>query len=605
MGLLHYLPAFLPIAAVLYMRARDTVLPLTTDRWKTEYDYIIVGAGSSGAVIANRLSEDPNVTVLLLEAGGNENQMTDVPLVAASLQQTPVDWSYQTEPQEAACFGLLGRRSRWPRGRVLGGSSVLNYMLYVRGNKRDYDNWERLGAEGWSWTEVFPYFLKSEDNRDPSLIESGYHSTGGYLTVSTPPYATPLTKGYIDAGLTLGYPNIDINGPRQTGWMIPQGTIRRGARCSTAKAFLNPARGRSNLDIVIFAYATKIHFDKFKRARTVEFDRMKNTHFVHARKEIIVSAGAINSPQLLMLSGIGPRHHLEKLGIPVIADLPVGYNLQDHIYPGGLHVLINEPHSVVQPRIVNLMDINQFILFGRGPFTILGGVETLGFINTKYANKSDDWPDVEIHFVSGSPASDGGQTFQRVMGVAEDLWEKYYKPYVFQDTFSINPVLLRPKSKGFIKLRSPNPYEPPIIDPKYLTDPHDILTMVDSMKICISVVKTAAIQKYEGKLFETSLPGCDQYPRWSDPFLACLARTYTATLYHPVGTCKMGGIWDPTTVVDPQLRVKGVHGLRVADASIMPEIVSGNTNAPCIMIGEKAADIIKGRRTLLKEKSLT
>ncbi|GIY53598.1 hypothetical protein CDAR_58322 [Caerostris darwini] len=603
MGLLQYLPTLLPFAALFYMRAQDTFVPFTKDYWDTEYDYIVVGGGSSGAVIASRLSEDPNVKVLLLEAGGPENQLTDVPLVAASLQQTPVDWAYQTEPQQASCFGLKGRRSRWPRGRVLGGSSVLNYMLYVRGNKKDYDNWERLGAKGWSWKNVLPYFLKSEDNRDPPLLESGYHATGGYLTVSTPPYATPLAKNYIEAGLAIGYPNIDINGERQGGWMIPQGTIRRGARCSTSKAFLMPTRGRKNLDIVVFAHATKILFDAQKRARAVQFDRLKITNVVNARKEIILSAGAINSPQLLMLSGIGPRHHLQQLGIPVLADLPVGYNLQDHIYPGGIHVLIDSPVSILQPRIINLKDINNFILFGRGPFTTLGGVETLGFIHTKYMNASLDWPDVEIHFVSGSPVSDGGQTFQRVMGVSEELWNSFYKPYVFRDTFSMNPVLLRPKSKGYIKLRSTDPYDPPIIDPKYLTHPQDILTMVDSMKICLSAMNTPSIQKVGGKLFESPLPGCDQFPRHTDQFLECLARTYTATLYHPVGTCKMGHVLDPTAVVDPQLRVKGVHGLRVADASIMPEIVSGNTNAPCIMIGEKAADLIRGKRTILKKKA--
>ncbi|GIY53597.1 glucose dehydrogenase [Caerostris darwini] len=315
MGLLQYLPTLLPFAALFYMRAQDTFVPFTKDYWDTEYDYIVVGGGSSGAVIASRLSEDPNVKVLLLEAGGPENQLTDVPLVAASLQQTPVDWAYQTEPQQASCFGLKGRRSRWPRGRVLGGSSVLNYMLYVRGNKKDYDNWERLGAKGWSWKNVLPYFLKSEDNRDPPLLESGYHATGGYLTVSTPPYATPLAKNYIEAGLAIGYPNIDINGERQGGWMIPQGTIRRGARCSTSKAFLMPTRGRKNLDIVVFAHATKILFDAQKRARAVQFDRLKITNVVNARKEIILSAGAINSPQLLMLSGIGPRHHLQQLGV--------------------------------------------------------------------------------------------------------------------------------------------------------------------------------------------------------------------------------------------------------------------------------------------------
>ncbi|GFR06567.1 glucose dehydrogenase [Trichonephila clavata] len=254
-------------------------------------------------------------------------------------------------------------------------------------------------------------------------------------------------------------------------------------------------------------------------------------------------------------------------------------------------------------KLFHIVNFHILYFIIKGPFTTLGGVETLGFIHTKYENASNDYPDVEIHFVSGSPVSDGGQTFQRVMGVSQELWNAFYKPYVFRDTFSMNPVLLRPKSRGYIKLRSTDPYDPPIINPRYLTHPQDILTMVDSMKICLSAIDTAPIQKVGGKLFESPLPGCDHFPRHTDQFLECLARTYTATLYHPAGTCKMGSVLDPTTVVDPQLRVKGVYGLRVADASIMPEIVSGNTNAPCIMIGEKAADLIRGKRTILRKKT--
>ncbi|GFY66374.1 glucose dehydrogenase, partial [Trichonephila inaurata madagascariensis] len=271
------------------------------------------------------------------------------------------------------------------------------------------------------------------------------------------------------------------------------------------------------------------------------------------------------------------------------------------IYPGGIHILINKPVSILQPRIINLKDINNFILFGRGPFTTLGGVETLGFIHTKYENASNDYPDVEIHFVSGSPVSDGGQTFQRVMGVSQE-------GCFFKD-MGFFPFLMKPVFETKNK-RDTSSFGvgwsqgvPPIINPRYLTHPQDILTMVDSMKICLSAIDTAPIQKVGGKLFESPLPGCDHFPRHTDQFLECLARTYTATLYHPAGTCKMGSVFDPTTVVDPQLRVKGVYGLRVADASIMPDIVSGNTNAPCIMIGEKAADLIRGKRTILRKKT--
>ncbi|UYV70638.1 hypothetical protein LAZ67_8000117, partial [Cordylochernes scorpioides] len=438
-----------------------------------------VGGGSSGAVLANRLSEDPDTTVLLLEAGGKDNVMSDVPLLAANLQMSPLDWAYQTEPQDHACFGLIDRRSRWPRGKVLGGSSVLNYMLYVRGNRRDYDHWEQMGAEGWGWRDVLPYFLKSEDNRDPKVLQNGYHGVGGGLTVSTPSFATPVAFDFVQAGRYLGYKNVDVNGPTQTGFMIPQGTIRRGARCSTAKAFLRPVRDRPNLDIVIFAYVTKIIIDQSKRARGVQFTRLKMPYKVYARREVIVSAGAINSPQLLMLSGIGPRHHLQSLGIPVVADLPVGESLKDHIYPAGVHYLLRDPVTITPERVTRTQVVMDYMLRGQGPYTVPGGVEGLGFINTKYANHSDDYPDIEIHFLSGCPSSDGGATFKKVAGLSEELWERVYKPYAFRDCISFFPVLLRPKSVGYIRLRSANPYDKPVIQPNYLTHPQDLLTLVD------------------------------------------------------------------------------------------------------------------------------
>ncbi|UXI22343.1 POU domain protein CF1A [Sarcoptes scabiei] len=283
--------------------------------WDSEYDFIIIGGGSAGTVLANRLSEDPTVTVLLLEAGGNENFISDIPLAYQSLQMTPLDWQYSTEPQKAACFGLRGKRSLWPRGKVLGGCSVLNVNLYVRGNRHDYDLWAQNGAYGWSWKEVFPYFLRSEDNQDRFYLRNGFHARGGYLTVSQLRFITPIGKAFMAAAKYLGYPIIDVNGPFQTGFAVPQGTIRNGARCSTAKAFIKPIRHRSNLHVLTFAFVTRILFDATKRARSVQFDRFSLTYLVYARKEIIVSAGTINSPQLLMLSGIGPRNHLKDHGV--------------------------------------------------------------------------------------------------------------------------------------------------------------------------------------------------------------------------------------------------------------------------------------------------
>ncbi|XP_053202771.1 glucose dehydrogenase [FAD, quinone]-like [Panonychus citri] len=592
------LPALLPLATVLLIRQIDHSVPVSGPTWDQVYDYIIIGSGSAGSVLANRLTEDPSISVLVLEAGGSESIVTDVPLSTTSLQKTPLDWAYETEPQSASCFGLRGRRSHWPRGKVLGGSSVLNFMLYVRANRRDYDNWAyNQGCYGWSWDEIYPYFLKSEDNQDPIRGSKPWHARGGYLTVSTPPSPTPLAKAFLDAAGPLGYEVRDVNGPVQTGFMYPQGTIRHGARCSTAKAFLLPAKHRANLRLVTFAQVTKILFNAHKRAVGVRFSHFGIMHKVTAKREVIVSAGAINSPQLLMLSGIGPRYHLESLGIPVVADLPVGENLQDHIYPGGIHFSLEEPVSIVEERTANPQNVLTYFTFGKGPLTSLGAIEGLGFVNSRFANWTDDYPDVEVHFIAGGPMSDDGKSLRDQVGIKEEIWTKYYQPYTEKDGFSVYPVLLRPKSRGWVRLKSRNPFAAPLIDPQYLTADNDIHVVVDSMKFAIQLGYSHAFKKFRPKLYDRMFPGCEEYLQWSSEYLACIARSFTATIYHPVGTCKMGSPLDPSAVVDPQLRVLGgVSGLRVVDASIMPLIVSGNTNAPTIMIAEKAADLIKSSK---------
>ena len=586
------------IAAIGYYHTASTDPerhPINQKNLLKEYDFIIVGAGSAGAVLANRLTEEKNWNVLLIEAGGQETQISDVPALAAYLQLGKMDWKYKTEPQPGrACLGHTNARCNWPRGKVMGGSSTLNYMIYVRGNRLDYDGWEQLGNPGWGYEDVLHYFTKSEDNRNPYLAATRYHRSGGYLTVQEAPWRTPLATAYVEAGLEMGYQNRDVNGEFQTGFMIPQGTIRRGSRCSTSKAFLRPIRHRKNLHIAMGAFVTKLLMEpNTKSVYGVRFKRNNQMFEIHAKKEVIMSAGALNTPQIMMLSGIGPRYHLDQLGIPVVRDLPVGDHLMDHYGTGAITFLVDKPVTLVQTRYENIPSVLKYSMFGTGPLTVLGGVEALGFIPTKFANQSLDYPDIEFHIVSGSAGSDGGRQIRKVHGIGDNMW-RMFKPLAYKDTWNIIPMLLRPKSRGSVRLRSRNPFQKPILNAGYFTHPEDIKVLVEGVKFALAMQETEALKRFGSRFFDDiPIPGCEHTELWTDEYWTCLCRQYTTTIYHYSGTAKMGTPTDPGSVVNHELKVYGVRGLRVIDASIFPTIPSGNTNAPVIMVAEKGADLIK------------
>lgn len=524
-------------------------------------DYVIVGAGSAGCVLANRLSADPKIRVIIIEAGPpDRNPWIHIPVGYFKTMHNPkVDWCYKTEPDP----GLNGRSIDWPRGKVLGGSSSLNGLLYVRGQPEDYDRWRQMGNAGWGWDDVLPLFKRAESNERGA---DDYHGEDGPLAVSNMRIQRPICDAWVAAAQAAGYPfNPDYNGARQEGVGYFQLTARNGRRCSAAVAYLNPAKSRENLQIITGALVTKVNLDG-KRVTGVSYqDSSGQTQTVTAKREVILSGGAINSPQMLMLSGIGDPEQLRTNGIDVVASLPgVGKNLQDHLQ-ARLVFKCNEPtlNDEVRSLFNQARIALKYAMFRAGPMTMAASLAT-GFLKTEDRLAS---PDIQFHVQPWSADSPGE-------GV---------HPF---SAFTMSVCQLRPESRGEIRLAGSDPRTYVKIMPNYLSTETDCNTIVSGVKIARRIARHAPLtSKISEEFRPTSSLDMDD-----DAGTLDWARSNSVSIYHPTGTCKMGS--DPQAVVDAKLKVHGIDGLRVADCSIMPEIVSGNTNAPAIMIGEKASDLV-------------
>lgn len=563
----------------------------------TRFDFIVVGGGSAGAAVAARLSEIPEWNVLLLEAGGDPPDYTEIPIRFSESLRSDCDWTFFTEPERHAFKGLEDERCFVPRGLMLGGSSSMNAMMYLRGTKRDFDAWRTLGNAGWGFADVLPYFRKAEGFAGAG--DGGPMARGGPLTVTPMTSVDPAISVIAEAETLLNMTEVrDLNGAGPVvGYGTFDGTVRDGRRCSTLKAYLVPASGRRNLFVAKHARVTRVLFDG-NAATGVEYATPSGElKRVYSAREVILSAGVVMSPHILMVSGVGPREHLRSYGIAVVSDLPVGYNYQDHVSFAGLVFTDRKSRPGAQIAAESADLLRRTVNLTSGGAATLGLTNLMTFVRTR---EDDEYPDVQIvkvrmPFNSTRKTANRKSRLTNLFGYSERVAALYDRLNGLSDTLLMIPISLSGASSGRVALQSPDPNVYPKIHANLLSRVQEVETLLRGIDFVVRLSETAPMRRAGLVLERVQLPDCADRAWGTRDYWTCAIQNVATSFYHPVGTCKMGPAHDYRSVVDPALAVKGVRNLRVIDGSVMPKIVSVNPNAATIMIAEKGSDIIKRR----------